>query len=480
LLIFGAVQVMRDHIRFYLNGQPHEVRGDDAFLTVSDYLRGRIGKAGTKVVCAEGDCGACTVLAGRYRAGAIVYEPIDSCIQFLHQVDGKHVITVEGLRDNGRLHPVQQALLDNHGSQCGYCTPGIVMALAGWADAGCTIDASAPRLPLTGNLCRCTGYLPIFEAADTLARARPMRLAARFDSPELLKALAATSKEPLRIESSGRLYFAPTTLAEAVAFKAGHPDAVIVAGATELGVWRNKKNHEPRALLSLARIVELDVVSAGSEQIVFGANVTWTGVEHAVKEPLPEFIPIIQRFGSPQIRNAGTLAGNVANGSPIADSLALLSVLDASIELVGPRGKRQRSINGFYTGYKQKDVAADELITRIIVPLPTNEDRLRLTKVSRRRDMDIATFGSAVLIRATGGTITRAAAAFIGVAPTVVRLPKTEAFLQGREFAEGTFRQAGRIARTEIQPLTDVRGSRDFRLQLAENVFAKFYFEANP
>jgi xanthine dehydrogenase small subunit len=468
---------MRDHIRFFLNGQLHEVRGDDAFLTLGDYLRGKIAKIGTKVVCAEGDCGACTVLAGRCRAGAVIYEPIDSCIQFLHQVDGKHVVTVEGLCDNGRLHPVQQALLDHHGSQCGYCTPGIVMALAGWADAGCPFDATAPRLPLTGNLCRCTGYLPIFEAADTLAHARPAPLAKRFSTPELIRALEAARKEPLRVESGARLYFAPTTLAEAVAFKAKHPDAVVMAGATELGVWRNKKNFEPQVLLSLARIEELDAISANQQQIAFGANVTWTSVEKAVKEPLPEFVPIIQRFGSPQIRNAGTLAGNVANGSPIADSLALLSVLDASLELVGPRGTRQRSLNGFYTGYKQKDLARDELIARIVVPLPAKEDRLRLTKVSRRRDMDIASFGSAVLVRETGGTITHSAAALIGVAPTVVRLPRTEAFLRGRDFNEGTFRQAGRIARTEIEPLTDVRGSRDFRLQLAENVFAKFYFD---
>ncbi len=468
---------MRDHIRFFLNGQLHEVRGNDAFLTLSDYLRNRIGKAGTKVVCAEGDCGACTVLAGRCRAGAVEYEPIDSCIQFVHQIDGKHVVSVEGLCDNGRLHPVQQALLDCHGSQCGYCTPGIVMALAGWADAGCPVDAAAPRLWLTGNLCRCTGYVPIFDAADSLAKARPAPLAQRFDTPQLLQALEAASNEPLRVESGGRLYFAPATLVEAVAFKAGHPESVVVAGATELGVWRNKKNFEPRTLLSLARIAELDAVTANKQQIVFGANVNWTNVEKSVKAPLPEFVPIIQRFGSPQIRNAGTLAGNVANGSPIADSLALLSVLDASVELVGARGTRQRSINGFYTGYKQKDLAPDELIARVILPLPDMDDRLRLTKVSRRRDMDIATFGSAVLVRAPAGTITHAAAAFIGVAPTVVRLPRTEAFLHGRAFDEGTFRQAGRIARTEIQPLTDVRGSRDFRLQLAENAFAKFYFD---
>ncbi len=297
------------------------------------------------------------------------------------------------------------------------------------------------------------------------------------DTPAMLNELRTLGKEPLRITRGARAYFAPTTLADAVAFKAAHADAVIVAGATELAVWRNKKGFEPSALLSLARIAELDSITANAREITFGANVTWTQVENAVKESLSEFLGIVRRFGSPQIRNAGTLVGNVANGSPIADSLGLLSVLDAALELIGPRGVRRRSINGFYTGYKKKDLAPDEFIARVILPLPGSEDRLRLTKVSRRWDMDIASFGAAILVREANGAIGHAAVALTGVAPTVIRLAETENFLRGRPFAEETFRQAGGIARAEIQPISDVRGSRDFRLQLAENVLAKFYFD---
>jgi xanthine dehydrogenase small subunit len=209
-------------------------------------------------------------------------------------------------------------------------------------------------------------------------------------------------------------------------------------------------------------------------------NVSWVQVERAVREPLPEFLPIIRRFGSPQIRNVATLVGNVAHGSPIADSLGLLCVMDAELEMVGPNGVRQRPVNGFYTGYKQKDLAADELIARVALPLPAVGERLRLYKVSRRFDLDIATFGAAIHIRETDGVIRRAAVAYTGVATTVVRLPETEAFLRGRPFAETTFRQAGRVARSELRPITDVRGSRDFRLQLAENILVKFFHDGAP
>jgi xanthine dehydrogenase small subunit len=468
---------MRNHICFYLNGRPHTLRGDAAFAPLTDFLRARQGLVGTKVVCAEGDCGACTVLVGRVRDGRLRYEPVDGCIQFLYQLDGTHVVTVEGLKNGDQLHPVQQALVDHHGSQCGYCTPGFVMALAGWAEAGAPADDAATRIALTGNLCRCTGYRPILDAAAAVAQTPPAPLAERYDTPGLVGELRYLATDPLRVEAGRRTFFAPTTLEDAITFKAEHTEAVIVAGGTELGVLRNKRGYDPPTLLSLARVPELGGIRYADGRMSFGANVTWAQVERAVREPLPEFHRIVQRFGSPQIRHVATLAGNVAHGSPIADSLGLLSVMDAELELVGPRGPRVRPVNGFYTGYKRKDLAADELIARVVLPLPDADERLRLYKVSRRYDLDIATFGAAIRVRETGGVIRRAAVAYTGVAPTVVRLPQTEAFLSGRPFVEATFRQAGRVARTEIAPITDVRGSRDFRWQLAENILVKFYLD---
>jgi xanthine dehydrogenase small subunit len=483
---------MRDYVRFFLNGQEQIVRGDAAFVTLAEYLRLNCGLPGTKIVCAEGDCGACTVLVGRAnphphplsrKAGRGEQEvlpspsfaeegvqnlPVDACIQFIFQLDGTHVVTVERLTQNGDLHPVQQAMVDCHGSQCGYCTPGFVMALAGWAANGCKADQ---RISLTGNLCRCTGYVPILEATERI------RSTVQWAESSGTANEANEDPEPLEIRGGKRVYFAPTELAFAVAFKAYNPDAAIVAGATELGVWRNKRGIEPGSMLSLARIAELNAIETTPQSITFGANVTWSQVETALRERLPQFRRIIERFGSPQIRNVATLAGNIANGSPIADSLPLLMVMDAQLEIVGPRGSRARSINGFYTGYKKMDLRRDELIARVILPLPKAGEKLRLYKVSRRTDLDISTFGAAIRIHTQGDVVRSAAIAYAGVAPTVVRLPMTEAMLVGRPFDEDTFREAGRRARAEVTPITDVRGSADFRLQLCENVLRKFYHD---
>jgi xanthine dehydrogenase small subunit len=478
---------MRDQFQFFLNGREQIVRGDSAFITLAEYLRLECGLVGTKVVCAEGDCGACTVLVGRpnshphsfsRKAGtgeSISYVPIDACIQFLFQVDGTHVVTIEGLPSNGDLHPAQQAMVDHHGSQCGYCTPGFVMALAGCTENGG--HANNTRIALTGNLCRCTGYLPILEAAATIIQNQVPPIGQRFDSAELLSTLASLSADALHLATGTRTFVAPTTLSDSIAFKAANPDTIIIAGATELGVLRNKHGFEPIRMMSLARVPDLGVIESTPDRMSFGANVTWAQVEAAVGESLPQFHRIVERFGSPQIRHVATLVGNVAHGSPIADSLPLLSVMDAELEIAGANGIRRRSINGFYTGYKKKDLRDDELITRVILPLAKAGERLRLYKVSRRTDLDIATFGAAIRIRMEGSVIGTAAVAYSGVAPTLVRLPRTEAFLCGKQLNETTFLQAGRVARNEVTPITDVRGSADFRLQLCENVLRKFYFD---
>jgi xanthine dehydrogenase small subunit len=465
---------MRDHVRFHLNGRPQAVRGETAFETLAEYLRGRLDMSGTKIVCAEGDCGACTVLVGRPAGDGLNYSPVDSCIQFVYQLDGTHVVTVEGLSQNGDLHPIQQAMVECHGSQCGYCTPGFVMALAGWAASGCSTDQ---RLALTGNLCRCTGYLPILDAMNEIADTRRGSVGSCYETPELVADVKNLAREPLHVTCDRRIFAAPVTVEDAVAFKATHPAAVIIAGGTELGVLRNKRGNDPASILTLNRIPGLGDIERQGDRVVIGANVTWAQIERELIPNLPALDPIVRRFGSPQIRVVATLAGNVMNGSPIADALPLLMVMDAELELVGPRGKRLRSINGFYTGYKQMDMAVDELLTRVVLPLPAADARLRLYKVSRRNDLDIATFGAAVRIHETDGVIRRAAVAYSGVASTVLRLPRTEAALTGKSFRESTFRNAGRIARSEIAPLTDVRGGADFRSLLAENILVKYFFE---
>jgi xanthine dehydrogenase small subunit len=462
---------MRDYLLVHVNDKRFEIRGERAFSSLTEFLRDELRLTGTKVVCAEGDCGACTVLAGRLDGAGLRYETVDACIQFLYQLDCKHVVTIEGLPATNQLHPVQEAMIQCHGSQCGFCTPGMVMALAGLCEMPEQLDETSLRLGLTGNLCRCTGYLPILEAARGQGRQALPR------NEQMIAELRRTAATGVLLKMPGapaRTLFAPRSLDEALDFKARNPSAVIVSGATELGVLRNKNGFEPAMLLSLAHVPGLGEITATEDGVALGANVTWTQVEAFAKEAIGELHKIIVRFGSPQIRNVATLVGNVAHGSPIADALPFLCVMEAELELLSHAGRRRVKINGFYQSYKVKDLAPQEIISRILVPLPAADELLKLYKISRRQDLDIATFGAAIRLRRAGNIITRAYVAFSGVAPTVVRLPATENFLQGKQLTESTFRQAGHVARGEIRPISDVRGTRDFRWLLAENILLRF------
>lgn len=483
-----SADTSRDHLLVYINGERHEVAGTDAFLILSDYLRLRLGMVGTKIVCSEGDCGACSVLIGRLENGRMVYRAIDSCIQFMYQLDRTHIVSVEGLKRNGLLSPVQDAMVKCHGSQCGFCTPGFVTTMAGLLeDEGVTrkeaLSTDELRYGLTGNLCRCTGYLQIIDAGCAVDPGKTARLSELYPDAPIIEAFDAENEVGVLItDITGRTVAIPASMQAAVTFKAAHPGCTVVAGATDIGVQHNKGKIDPRAVLCLANVPEMRGVSYADGDLTVGACDTWTRVERYVEKLIPQFHGVLTVFGSPQIRNVGTIGGNIANASPIADSLPFLLVMGAELELAGPNSTRRVNINDFYHGYKKFDLNPDELIARIHIPLPTDTQTLKLYKVSRRRDLDISTFTAAVLMELdeSGETIQNVRIAYGGVAPVVLRLPRTEAFLTGKPFEESVMREAGTIARTEITPITDVRGSADFRLQLAENILTKFYFDCAP
>lgn len=479
---------MRDSLVLFLNGRRHEIADAWAAATLAEWLRERQGLTATKVVCSEGDCGACSVLVGRLDAASegLVYRAIDSCIAFLYQLDRTHVVTVEGLSPGGELSPVQEAMVACHGSQCGFCTPGFVATLHGLFEGdGVSADADAPladeelRYGLSGNLCRCTGYVQILEAGQAVDPAAVKRIGELYDPRPIVAKFAQLAATGVAFEFEGpegpcRVSL-PAALDEAVAERANRPDARLICGGTDLGVQRNHGRVQLRDVICLAHVAEFDRVVVEDDQLILGAGATWRQVERAVREPLPELWRILTRFGSPQIRNMGTVGGNLVNASPIADSLPAFYVLEATVHLASLRGVRTVPIAQFYLGYKKLDLKPDELLTEVRVPLPRVErgELLRLDKVSKRRDMDISTVASAVWLRVEDDVIAEARFAFGGVGPVVLRCRQAEAAAIGRPLCEESLRTVGGVARREVTPISDVRGGEAYRSQLVENLLAK-------
>jgi xanthine dehydrogenase small subunit len=486
---------MRDHVIIYVNGKRHEVRGPRVFQSLSDFLRYDLGITGTKVVCAEGDCGSCTIFLGTPAGhGTIDYRTVTSCIQYLFQLDCTHIVTVEGLRYDGQLNPIQESMVRAQGAQCGFCTPGFIVSMHAMyepqrASAGlATSVASSPRAcELTqddvrnaciGNLCRCTGYEPILRAGLETDASQVRPLNDIYPPRDIVGDLVLHQAEPVLVRAEGKAYFKPVSLESATQFKLANPHCVVIAGGTDVGVQINKGLRDPHTIMSLSGLPMLRGIERENDELVVGATTSLADLERACADAMPEYARMLYYFGSPPIRNAGTIGGNIANGSPIGDTMPALYVLDAEIELIGASGSRRVNINDFYTGYRQTVMVCDELIARVFIPLPGNGETIKLYKVSKRKDLDISAFTAALWMRANDdGAIDGIRIAYGGVGPNIIRLRKTEDMLRGARLDEATFNEAAESARREITPISDVRGSADYRCQLAENVMRKFFVD---
>jgi xanthine dehydrogenase small subunit len=477
---------MRDAIVLYVNGARREVRGDAAFATLSDYLRENLRLTGTKVVCAEGDCGACTVLLGRPGGDRPWrFVPVNACIVTMAQVDGAHVLTVESVSEGGALHEVQRALCEGHGSQCGFCTPGFVMALLGHFEHHAEQPATAREVAnhLTGNLCRCTGYLPILQAGQDVRPEQLRSVVARHHSPAVERSLEDATRAPLSIvtEAHGRVD-APTDLPSLRALRARHPGARIVSGNTDLGVLVNKQKlwpaGETRHAISLHLLRELEGITVADGVVTVGARATLSELERACAVAAPDLSSLLRVFASPQIKSIATLVGNVANGSPIGDTIPSLFALEAELELSSESGDRWLPIERYYLGYKQYALRPDEVVTRVRFRAVPAGTVFRAFKICQRRDLDISYVGAAFAIAHEGGVIREARLAYGGVGPTVIRLPGVEASLRGVNLADArAWESAAAAIESAVTPRSDLRGSERGRRILAGNLFRKLGHE---
>ena len=463
-----------DTIRFILDGEVVEVCGGDPTRTVLQYLREDLRRKGSKEGCREGDCGACTVVVAELVRDNEEVElmAINSCIQFLPTLDGKELITVESLAAGDELHPVQSALVANHGSQCGFCTPGFVMSLFALYETNQNPDRQEIDDALSGNLCRCTGYRPIIAAA------REMYAAPRAISRDRSAALVDIQrKQSLCIEHNGRKFFAPTDADEFAALLVENPDATILAGGTDIGLWVSKQHRELATLIYTGRVAGLRDIKTSESHIDIGAAATLTEAVPSIIAAYPGFDELFRRFASPPIRNAGTLGGNIANGSPIGDSMVALMVVDASLVLRRADVEREVALNDFYHDYMVNDLQPGEFVSRIRIPLPSEGAEVRSHKWSKRFDQDISAICTAYRLVLDGDKAVSFRMACGGLAATVRRARETEAAIAGRPWSEDTIEKACAALGKDFAPISDMRASADIRLLAVQNLLRRFYAE---
>ena len=467
---------MGNMFELHLNGQPIQVEGCSPNITLLEFLRAR-GLTGSKEGCAEGDCGACTVVVReRDTSGQAAWRSVNSCIVPLVLLAGGEIVTVEGVARDDRLHPVQQAMIECHGSQCGYCTPGFICSLFEGYHRGDLNEQWQLDDQLCGNLCRCTGYRSIRDAAWQAFAQKIDDSPTAFESQR-----TCASLKPVEYESDGERFFRPESLAEVLRLLRRYPKARIIAGATELGLAITKRFEKFPVLISLEGVAELREIRESRDGWRIGACATLTEIEDKLAAEYPALQTMLRLFGSRQIRNRATMGGNLVTASPIGDSAPFLLAHDARVAITG-RGPREMSLERFFTGYRQTALQEREVLTHILLPRgPSKRDARRFSafyKVSKRREMDIATVAACfVLDIGPDETLQHVRLAFGGVAPTPVRARRAEESITGRKWNQKTRAKALEVLATEFTPISDVRGSAEYRYALIPSLLDKFLYE---
>jgi xanthine dehydrogenase small subunit len=463
-------------IRFLLDSVEHQVGKLPADTTVLSYLRDHLDRSGTKEGCASGDCGACTVVLGQLHEGELRYRAINACITPLGNLHGHQLITVENLQQQDKLHPVQQALVDCHGSQCGFCTPGFVMSMFAHRKTHTTAQREQILESLGGNLCRCTGYRPILDAAVKMYEPAPVdQFAAAEQATTTALQHIASEHNTASLGKGQQTYYSPESLQELAQLLANQPQARLVAGGTDLCLEITQNLQTMQTLIYTGRVPELQALAETNTHIQIGAAVSFSDARPLLCRQWPQLGELLERLGSLQIRNQGTLGGNIGNASPIGDIPPVLIALNASLQLRLGEQTRQVAVADYYLGYRKTVLQPGEFIERIDIPKAAAREFFRAYKISKRLEDDISAVCGAFRLQIKEGRVIDAGIAFGGMAETPRRASHCEQALRGQPWNEATIAAAMTALETDYQPISDFRASADYRMTCARNLLQRLY-----
>lgn len=466
-------------IKFLLNQELREEQDLSPNMTVLNYLRTRVGKTGTKEGCGSGDCGACTVVLGEREGEHIRYRTVNSCLTFVSTLHGKQLLTVEDLKSkDGSLHPVQQAMVDFHGSQCGFCTPGFIMSMFALSKNKPTADKHDIFEALAGNLCRCTGYRPIVDAAKTIAE-QPQLVDqfSRYETEVLARLDQIETDTLVTLNGNDKVCFSPVSSDELAGLLIEHPDAQLLAGGTDLALQVTQFYRELPKMIYVGNVAEMKQLEEDDQQIVIGAARSLSDSYEALNRVFPDMGELLHRFASLQIRNQGTLGGNIGNASPIGDAPPVLMALNARLVLRKGEQRRELPIDDYFLDYKKTAQQTSEFIEKIIVPKPAADQHFKVYKLSKRLDDDISAVCGAFNLTIVDGVISEARIAFGGMAAVPKRAAACERELLNKPWNQATVKAAMQALSGDFEPLSDFRASKEYRSKTATNLLYKFFIE---
>lgn len=491
----GAIEFpVQNQVCFVLDGREYRVDDVPTDLTLLQYLRENLQRTGTKEGCAEGDCGACTVVVAEEVGGRLQFRAVNACIQLLGMLHGKALFSIESLHGltSAALHPIQQAMVDHHASQCGFCTPGFVMSLFALYKTVVEPNRAQIEDALSGNLCRCTGYRPIIDAAlsmqddgadrgDSVIFQAAVNRAPQADNDErrvLDQLRQLYSDKPLLLEYQGQRFFQPLTQQQLSQWLQVYPESTLVAGNTDVGLWINKQLREIESLVHIGRVTDLQQLSVDQQHLSIGAAVSLSDACAEIVRHFPSLTELYRRFASVPVRNAGTLVGNVANGSPIGDSMPALLVLDSELCLRQGQQRRTIPLSNFYLGYQRKDLRPEEYVESVQIPLDSPPQYLASYKISKRYDQDISAVCAAFAVSIDDqGLVSHVRIAFGGMAAIPSRASKAEQALLDQPWQESSVRTAMAALVDDFLPLSDLRSSASYRIQVAQNLLYRFFLQ---